>query len=153
MLNAMSQANFNSRPREGATPLLYWETVSTRISIHAPARGRRHPQFGQKLDSYFNSRPREGATCDCGIPVIGLNFNSRPREGATNHLKKNHPFTIFQFTPPRGGDGLSSWVGNTYLFQFTPPRGGDHYFFLDPLQYPISIHAPARGRLGSTSRK
>ena len=56
------QADFNSRPREGANWMLIPEPPTA---------------------EYFNSRPREGANAfRCINRLDCINFNSRPREGA-----------------------------------------------------------------------
>ena len=57
------------------------------------------------------------------------------------------PISLFQSTPPRGGDlviGYSSW--SCPKFQSTPPRGGDDHCNHHEKIAGISIHAPSRGR-------
>ena len=56
--------------------------------------------------------------------------------------------TLFQFTPPRGGDKSSAGnKSSSIVFQFTPPRGGDDDQVIhETSAVSISIHAPAWGR-------
>ncbi len=54
--------SFNSRPREGATCHFCTRSVSLKVSIHAPVRGRLKSDATSISSSCFNSRPREGAT-------------------------------------------------------------------------------------------
>ena len=58
--------------------------------------------------------------------------------------------TLFQFTPPRGGDKSSAGnKSSSIVFQFTPPRGGDDDQVIhETSAVSISIHAPAWGRRG-----
>ena len=95
-------------------------------------------------------------------------FNSRPRVGATRSPWSPLLDTVFQFTPPCGGDSAyrstpGLWmrfnsrprVGATRMetavtlnnvFQFTPPCGGDTGLRDKLAKQSVSIHAPVWGR-------
>ena len=99
--------------------------------------------------SYFNSRPCErGDTRWCKSCTGGTKFQFTPlREGRrTTSWTRFYP-ALFQFTPLREGrrQGWSCPPCRTN-FNSRPCERGDHDpFRLCPMDYQISIHAPARG--------
>ena len=100
------------------------------------------------------------------------NFNPRPLAGATGMPTTKPSGRLFQSTPPHGGDVFRHVLDNKHgRFQSTPPHGGDRLVHIwlqglrdfnprpltgatlapiaDFMDWPISIHAPSRGRLGT----
>src|SRR5208282_2485758 len=147
---ACRRAGFNPRPREGATRLpqkLAEDRV--RVSIHAPAKGRRPAKDDRFTNLRFQSTPPRRGDDSISATVRALmSFNPRPREGATTEgSESGYEDRQFQSTPPRRGDNLS--LSNNLLvagfnprpregatmrtrptiagsrFQSTPPRRGD----------------------------
>ena len=103
-----------------------------RISIRAPAWGRR------------SSRPTwTGA----------IYFNSRPRMGATVIKVRDHIVFEFQFAPPHGGDSQPGRLAPTPRnFNSRPRMGATWGASLCDRHQGISIRAPAWGRRQSRGR-
>ena len=120
---------FQSTPCEGATLFSRIQIQARLVSIHAPVKGRLAKQSNRPVGPSFNPRPVKGR------PTIAItttapataSFNPRPREGATLLLAFSKASGMFQFTPPRRGDGF--------------PRPQKHR------RLPVSIHTPVKGRL------
>ena len=69
---------FNPRPREGATTKKPNQRRLSRVSIHAPVKGRPIcPVFSMARDG-FNPRPREGATGTGVDLILSHMFQSTP---------------------------------------------------------------------------
>ena len=78
------QPDFNPRPLAGATSCRIVLSLDSKISIHAPSRGRQEFIEWVAMLTDFNPRPLAGATF---IPVVfhpnRPDFNPRPLAGAT----------------------------------------------------------------------
>ena len=120
--------NFNPRPLAGATIHHIAPRLCSRISIHAPLRGR-------LVTNLYEDRVGE--------------FQSTPPCGGDNCLSiKRLNLTKFQSTPPCGGDSgppRRIWVANH--FNPRPLAGATPGGGICPRFLWISIHAPLRGRL------
>ena len=118
---------FNPRPLAGATLRVREFTGAREISIHAPLRGRRGWLW--LLDHFcgFQSTPPCGGDALRLPPELqGKDFNPRPLAGATVYpdlLAEAGSISIH--APLRGRQRLSllSWART--IFQSTPPCGGD----------------------------
>jgi hypothetical protein len=121
-----TRVNFLSTPPQRGDLFSVWCRSHARVSIHAPAKGRRYwrtsstdhvwfrstpPQRGDKLTVIH--APAKGRLSSCA------GFDPRPRKGAT-WMPLQHQVTLFRSTPPQRGDRC---------------RYGA-----------VSIHAPAKGR-------
>jgi len=168
-------SGFNPRPRAGATskvqsPLADWMFQSTPprggdnkvgelaewddVSIHAPARGRLETGSTNTRFAGFNPRPRAGATAGaCTLSRGTACFNPRPRAGAT-FCGFFHPFrSVFQSTPPRGGDPRpEAKRKDVACFNPRPRAGATSPPRCSLFPSPVSIHAPARGRRNGCGR-
>ena len=166
---------FNPRPREGATRRSRALPTAEKVSIHAPAKGRRSPLWWRVTSLRFQSTPpRRGDYAASGAGGgCGRGFNPRPREGATEPARFA-PFraavsihapakgrrgrwqsvgqpVLFQSTPPRRGDRAtrSQAATNILSFQSTPPRRGDYVnWSLDQLDQTFQSTPPRRGDHG-----
>ena len=142
-----ARRHFNPRPLAGATQRCRETVAVSEISIHAPLRGRLAEEGFNFTAVKFQSTPPcggddrdEAALLEFAISIhaplrgrprfgknlqTGINFNPRPLAGATASAGIPCPATLFQSTPPCGGDahGPVSLTNNL-----------------------ISIHAPLRGR-------
>src|SRR5271157_3054580 len=100
------------------------------VSIHAPAKGRRTRVDEDVWTDWFQSTP--------------------PRRGDRRRQHGLRPDRRFQSTPPRRGDHPCSFrSSHRPRFQSTPPRRGDNIAGgWNKLAWKVSIHAPAKGRLG-----
>ena len=145
----MTSRNFNPRSREGSDEKLKSQPCSSRISIHAPARGatyirnaviigfmafqstlprgeRLTPERSRAGLRYFNPRSREGS--DSRVPLsvlLLLYFNPRSREGS-DEINTVTLVVIcrFQSTLPRGERrNLIRNLLRSDVFQSTLPRG------------------------------
>ena len=152
LLQSLSDAaeRFNSRPREGATVRTHTAAHWWIVSTHAPARGRPRSAPARKWDLTVSTHaPARGRRGGRYQHERGYEFQLTPPRGGDRELGcvaiDDGP--MFQLTPPRGGDkeGLDM-VTLPKLFQLTPPRGGDHPPPEVRPQFPVSTHAPARGR-------
>ena len=119
--------NFNPRSREGSDTKLQSETLTRRISIHAPAKGATHSAHHRVS--------------------LRLDFNPRSREGSDYDLR--HTFCtdlISIHAPAKGATGTSCGFSIPPAFQSTLPRR-ERPPFVFALRYSviISIHAPAKG--------
>jgi len=100
-------ARFQSTPpRRGDSRAAVAVMLSERVSIHAPAKGRRRTPPCTAGSGSFNPRPREGATPSSAMrSVASLWFQSTPpRRGDLVPLILTTPHVEFQSTPPRRGD-------------------------------------------------
>ena len=97
------------------------------VSIHAPARGAMNLISYLFHNLWFQfTHPRGVRYVQPGHARYNHSFNSRTREGCDS---KAVPFQL------------------VVLFQFTHPRGVRFRSKLTPLEYEVSIHAPARGAM------
>ena len=121
--------HFNPRPLAGATPSGLYSTAFQIISIHAPLRGR-------PLNSF--------------ISISELDFNPRPLAGATYLCFCPSSVSVFQSTPPCGGDiQCLDDVRIIDSISIHAPLRGRHLETDNPRKIAdISIHAPLRGRQG-----
>ena len=126
------ESSFNPRPREGAT--VGPECIAAcagRVSIHAPAKGRRPPTgaVGQIASSFQSTPPRRG-------DLVGQTIE---------HAR----IAWFQSTPPRRGDrhGLCRAWRACAVSIHAPAKGRpqDRRANASRVQR-VSIHAPAKGR-------
>ena len=127
-------------------------TISTAISIHAPARGatETRPKH-HSTNRHFNPRSREGSDVSGStISFPSYRFQSTlPRgerpEPDTACYPDQHNFN------PRSREGSDIFYGvpafRGVLFQSTLPRGERHGSrqSISQALHRISIHAPARG--------
>ena len=75
---------FNPRPRTGATELCRRLRADTKVSIHAPARGRPLDVWQIVHRRLFQSTPPHGGDPEEPRETQGgSRFNPRPRTGAT----------------------------------------------------------------------
>jgi len=81
LADAIVDARFNPRPREGTTSDLLMR--SNRVSIHAPAKGATAPSSAKKQTPslWFQSTPRERDDWNPQAMIPTLWFQSTPREG------------------------------------------------------------------------
>ena len=93
-----SHCYFNSRPREGANPIMLAGIKFSRIFQFTPPRGGKPHRWAPSPQTrYFNSRPREGANLLSHRGSVNPKyFNSRPREGA-NRKTSQYLATIHSF--------------------------------------------------------
>ena len=108
---AGSSACFNPRPRVGATRSPSPALGRSRVSIRAPAWGRRCRSSRACCSWSFNPRPRVGATRQPTISCASTrSFNPRPRVGATPMCASlNH--SAIRFNPrPRVGATAASYL-------------------------------------------
>ena len=120
--------DFNPRPLAGATDSFRDYAWGTRISIHAPLRGRQSVQTRQKHHQ----------TISIHAPLRGRHIWPARCWGRT----------IFQSTPPCGGDAISANTRSlTTISIHAPLRGRLQLFKFLQVAPCISIHAPLRGRL------
>ena len=102
------------------------------ISIHAPSRERHFWSTSSCHRKYFNPRSLAGATI--------------------NGIKSPFSSYSFQSTLPRGSDLVCrKAIQRPRRFQSTLPRGSDQIVLAFTLFFFISIHAPSRERLASSS--
>ena len=148
-------SNFDPRsPRGGATMQQHADSVSSRISIHAPHEGERRCRASSAwAKNYFNPRsPRGGATkhYDKGKRRCGVFQSTLPTRGSDTYnaaLKATRE--IFQSTlPTRGSDAFGSraiCVANSISIH--APHEGERRkgIFRMALKDCISIHAPHEG--------
>ena len=129
-IRIITTSQFQSTPpARGATPLVYDDSLSYYISIHAPREGGDLGVLGYAANSdLFQSTP--------------------PARGATKSIQGCRCFlSDFNPRPPRGGrrDDPAGRLGDV-VFQSTPPARGATYRAItaeyDPI---ISIHAPCEG--------
>ena len=88
-----------------------------------------------------------------GDPVmISIHAPARGRTGRV--VKLVQPLRLFQFTPPRGGELRRTNVHTEHnYFNSRPREGANAAAEAKARLCPISIHAPARGRTSSRSRR
>jgi hypothetical protein len=170
-------ASFDPRPRKGATgdqlPLQLQHTVS----IHAPAKGR-HEVISQRISPQGVSihAPAKGRHCSAVMMCQPIPFRStppqrgdasrwlyrkrhqgfdpRPRKGATSNDPSKIFEILFRSTPPQRGDSAAlSNVLSGWTFRSTPPQRGDPDRWQPRRADQVSIHAPAKGRLGASSTR
>ncbi len=124
---------FQSAPPRGGDEVYPGEAVEVVVSIRAPARGRQPFRDGAPFHLEFQSAPPRGGD----IAIIGglsafLRFNPRPREGATTR-DPAPPGRRRCFNPrPREGATISGSGVRSNIAG-------------------VSIRAPARGRLGTST--
>ena len=164
------QVDFNPRPHAGAT-LLGWKHVVMLWHFNPrPHAGATAIFFYSRYPlQYFNPRPHAGATTNSAVLFHALHdFNPRPHAGATFPQLHNSLNSVFQSTPPCGGDkqrrGSSPppiisihapMRGRPLLFRMSrgrydfnprPHAGATGQFPQGHSLITISIHAPMRGR-------
>ena len=124
-----------------------WRYVS--ISIHAPLRGRRWKNknnYASILISIHAPLRGRQQRCPEWWPLVRISIHA-PLRGRLTSLDPSRSRLLFQSTPPCGGDiWVKSGGSNSWKFQSTPPCGGDLEGSNSDVDYPISIHAPLRGR-------
>ncbi len=163
--------SFNPRPREGATSHKQTDQLGSRVSIHAPAKGRhaavsgegeipevsihapakgrlRPVGLGHGRGRFQSTPPRRGDRTAPSCTVAPSGFNPRPREGATSHTMSR--VNLAGGFNPRPREGATA-EGDLHaklneLFQSTPPRRGDLPRRPGAVRGLVSIHAPAKGR-------
>ncbi len=113
-----------------------------------PIRGRRHSNTANFQINISIHAPIRGRLRIFGMQQKDSIFQSTPPHGGDSVKPSSfRRMAIFQSTPPHGGD---KETGTVYLvwskFQSTPPRGGDRPENLPAVSGKISIHAPSRGR-------
>ena len=124
-------------------------TISTAISIHAPARGatETRPKH-HSTNRHFNPRSREGSDIFYGVPAFrgGLFQSTLPR-GERRHIGVNVLFhDLFQSTLPRGERPREIHPHQSeHNFNPRSREGSDIDRNVCRCVYRISIHAPARG--------
>ena len=141
-------SRFQSTPPRGANTS--WEVfpIDSRFQSTPPRGGERPPEPGCPSPPRFNPRPRAGANpairCEC--PGVSVSIHA-PARGRTPNSGRSRFQTMFQSTPPRGGEHAdrAQYLAVVW-FQSTPPRGGEHRSRRGPRGHGVSIHAPARGR-------
>ena len=163
--------SFQSTPPrggDGRPPALH--VRAPKVSIHAPARGRRVHGSSSFQIRRFNPRPREGATGEftapCPFHQVSIHAPARGRR-----QPEDNPVSrpVFQSTPPRGGDRgkYTRWArprgfnprpreGATpanpgspappFCFNPRPREGATIRAMAVADLFCVSIHAPARGR-------
>ena len=142
--------HFNPRPLAGATIHAILFLKPTKISIHAPLRGRlRTSPAGSQPWSNFNPRPLAGATSQLGGlhhgPQISIHapLRGRPPMGGMTMLNP-----AFQSTPPCGGDcqtGQLECIKRFRLFSRKSVHGSPkpHFPVLVPsVCFPFALTAP-----------
>ena len=143
-----------------------------KVSIHAPAKGRRRLMVALLRDGLFQSTPPRGATCRQRLSPPGRVKVSihAPARGDRTSAERHRSHRLFQSTPPRRGDRpRGRHAARRLRFQSTPPRRGDltarglgairrDGFNPRPRggatifnaakagRFVVSIHAPAKGR-------
>ena len=101
------------------------------------------------LSTNFNPRPLAGAT-DVAIDVVVFNGISihAPLRGRQRPMAIGRSTRRFQSTPPCGGDFFPGCVETSNPdFNPRPLAGATLSLKMPPTFWPISIHAPLRGRL------
>ena len=97
--------DFNPRPHTGATLNPRNLMLLCNISIHAPIRGRPRPSqcIGRSVN--FNPRPHTGATSNTAKFLAANKISIHaPIRGRPSYTKQLMARSIFQSTPPYGGD-------------------------------------------------
>ena len=130
-IRIITTSQFQSTPpARGATPLVYDDSLSYYISIHAPREGGDFARElkGQRYIFISIHAPREGG--DLGVLGYAANsdlFQSTPpARGATKSIQGCRCFlSYFNPRPPRGGrrDDPAGRLGDV-VFQSTPPARG-----------------------------
>ena len=156
--NASARTRFNPRPREGGDPLA--------TSGRSPAAGRFNPRPREGGDDRLGRRrrprgvsihaPAKGATApahrgDCGV----MRFQSTPPRRGRPPRPAGRQCRARGFNPrPReGGDhGLGLKGKRRGCFNPRPREGGDIQLDVVPVQFPVSIHAPAKGATPRSGR-
>jgi len=142
--------SFNPRPREGATERYFWDQEAVRVSIHAPAKGRRHGleegtrRYWVSIHAPAKGRPSHGG---CARSQT-LCFNPRPREGATSSLLLFGFGCLVSIHAP--AKGRPRWPGPASgpnsSFNPRPREGATEICTRSCPTGVVSIHAPAKGR-------
>ena len=117
---------FNPRPRAGANEAKVIYVGDTRVSIHAPARGRTLHALPPPPSLLFQSTPPRGGEPSTAGLRLPARFNPRPRAGANgSEGGYGTPQKVSIHAPARGRTGVRQIPNPAEL---------------------VSIHAPARGR-------
>ena len=151
MLALLPLLNFNPRSRTGSDAIHLFHNITSKISIHAPARGATASGWSaaQFLGISIHA-PARGAT----YPDVMLNC-LYPFQSTLPHGERRAAFTDygvfgdpFQSTLPHGERPKSFGFRRSIKteFQSTLPHGERLEWIADiDGSYGISIHAPARG--------
>ena len=141
-------ACFDPRPREGATRRVLAGPASIRVSIHAPARGRRSRKgVWISMGLFRSTPPRGGDPRRVMIPTRQCMFRSTPPRGGDGRLQASRPPPrCFDPRPREGATFPTRPRRASTRFRSTPPRGGDKTKAETKADDFVSIHAPARGR-------
>ena len=119
--------NFNPRSREGSDGTTRLMHISSRISIHAPARGATNCGLTDyQVRHYFNPRSPGGSDLfRHGMEVNHINFNPRSREGSDDFFlfRFSHKVFISIHAPARGATSPFCLPAKITRFQSTLPRG------------------------------
>ena len=100
---AASALNFNPRPHTGATQLVAELKRYRLISIHAPIRGRPEETVQRAEIPDFNPRPHTGATWSCWpSSPISIFQSTPPYGGDPSHCRRSPCWTYFNHAPIRG---------------------------------------------------
>ena len=166
---------FDPRPREGATRIDDRDFVDERVSIRAPAKGRRSSYDATRRIPGFDPRPREGATPSShvvvGICLVSIRapakgrpysnassdnvicFDPRPREGATARNIVGAPQTsCFDPRPREGATRRPHGVGLDVRVSIRAPREGATRRAWHRVKMNMFRSAPPRRGDGSRSR-
>ena len=139
-------------PRGGRLCIKQIRAHNHRVSIHAPARGRRRINLASSGPIIsFNPRPRAGGDVKNTVAQTLKSFNPRPRAGGDVQRSRHWKLTCVSIHAP--ARGATSTIELSRVRQrvsiHAPARGATDG--LDARCHPggVSIHAPARGATGA----
>ena len=138
---------FNPRSREGSDSPRRTTRESSRVSIHAPARGATgYVVHGNALTNVSIHAPARGATPPRVPKACRARFNPRSREGS-DLLALGDLSELDGFNPrSREGSDIDALCDRLRgVFQSTLPRGERRSLTRERGACSVSIHAPARG--------
>ena len=119
---------FNPRPTRGATRVFSPKSEVTRVSIHAPARGRPVQIMPVPTLMCFNPRPHARGDRTCLEPLDGHPcFNPRPHaRGDFGSPLRSCAIKMFQSTPhARGDEAGKPHLTGSLSFNPRPHTRGD----------------------------
>ena len=154
-ISTNGKSNFNPRSLAGATLQVDVAAMVDVISIHAPSRERRLlRRFDYSIYGHFNPRSLAGATLmrNINIKSVGISIHAPSRERRRPVRNSLQPYRSFQSTLPRGSDGWQfSYSAPAQHFNPRSLAGATEMSQKEFDEYVISIHAPSRERLNTST--
>ena len=140
---------FDPRPREGATRAHIHGIGASRVSIHAPAKGRLGVvvPLGLGPRRFRSTPPRrgdEGIGGHLQVSPVSIHAPAKGRRPVHHHRSAVGRVSIH--APAKGRQGDDGCHGGFSCFDPRPREGATAGAGLDQGELGVSIHAPAKGR-------